>query len=120
MMPARPQIARPRWSSSSCRTTRLSAASSRALGGLGAHIVSLRKSEPSLEDVFVELVGRGLDDSERDGGTEIDPDDHVDHLPPDDQEFDGGEPSMLEEAPREPVGAEESRPMSDKRMSRDR
>ena len=31
-----------------------------ALGGLGAHIVSLQKSEPSLEDVFVELVGRGL------------------------------------------------------------
>ncbi|MFI5261392.1 MAG: ATP-binding cassette domain-containing protein [Candidatus Limnocylindrales bacterium] len=33
-----------------------------ALGGLGAHIVALAKSEPSLEDVFVELVGRGLDD----------------------------------------------------------
>ena len=31
-----------------------------ALGGLGAHIVSLQKSEPSLEDVFIELVGRGL------------------------------------------------------------
>ena len=34
-----------------------------ALGGLGAHIVALAKSEPSLEDVFVELVGRGLDDA---------------------------------------------------------
>ncbi len=33
-----------------------------ALGGLGAHILALRKSEPSLEDVFVELVGRGFDD----------------------------------------------------------
>jgi ABC-2 type transport system ATP-binding protein len=33
-----------------------------ALGGLGSRIVSLRKSEPSLEDVFVELVGRGFDD----------------------------------------------------------
>ena len=33
-----------------------------ALGGLGAHIRALRKSEPSLEDVFVELVGRGFDD----------------------------------------------------------
>jgi ABC-2 type transport system ATP-binding protein len=35
-----------------------------ALGGLGAHILALRKSEPSLEDVFVELVGRGFDDAE--------------------------------------------------------
>ena len=34
-----------------------------ALGGLGARIVSLRKSEPSLEDVFVELVGRGFEDA---------------------------------------------------------
>ena len=34
-----------------------------ALGGLGAHIVALAKSEPSLEDVFVELVGRGFDDA---------------------------------------------------------
>jgi ABC-2 type transport system ATP-binding protein len=33
-----------------------------ALGGLGAQIVALRKSEPTLEDVFVELVGRGFDD----------------------------------------------------------
>jgi ABC-2 type transport system ATP-binding protein len=33
-----------------------------ALGGLGGHILALRKSEPSLEDVFVELVGRGFDD----------------------------------------------------------
>jgi ABC-2 type transport system ATP-binding protein len=37
-----------------------------ALSGLGAHILALRKSEPSLEDVFVELVGRGFhDDTER-------------------------------------------------------
>ncbi|MHB8398658.1 MAG: ABC transporter ATP-binding protein [Candidatus Limnocylindrales bacterium] len=34
-----------------------------ALGGIGSQIVSLRKSEPSLEDVFVELVGRGFDDA---------------------------------------------------------
>jgi len=34
-----------------------------ALSGLGSRIVSLRKSEPSLEDVFIELVGRGFDDS---------------------------------------------------------
>jgi ABC-2 type transport system ATP-binding protein len=33
-----------------------------ALGELGAHILALRKSEPSLEDVFVELVGRGFDE----------------------------------------------------------
>ena len=41
-----------------------------ALDGLGAHIVALAKSEPSLEDVFVELVGRGFDDSEDTGGTD--------------------------------------------------
>ena len=35
-----------------------------ALGGLGAHILALRKSEPTLEDVFVELVGRGFDDDD--------------------------------------------------------
>jgi len=34
-----------------------------ALGGLGAQILALRKSEPTLEDVFVELVGRGFDDA---------------------------------------------------------
>jgi ABC-2 type transport system ATP-binding protein len=33
-----------------------------ALGGLGSRILALRKSEPSLEDVFVELVGRGFGD----------------------------------------------------------
>jgi ABC-2 type transport system ATP-binding protein len=38
-----------------------------ALGGLGAHILALRKSEPSLEDVFVELVGRGFGDESTDG-----------------------------------------------------
>jgi ABC-2 type transport system ATP-binding protein len=38
-----------------------------ALGGLGAHILALTKSEPSLEDVFVELVGRGFGDE---GGPE--------------------------------------------------
>jgi len=35
-----------------------------ALDPLGAHIVALQKSEPSLEDVFVELVGRGFGDDE--------------------------------------------------------
>jgi ABC-2 type transport system ATP-binding protein len=38
-----------------------------ALGGLGANILALRKSEPSLEDVFVELVGRGFDDDAAEG-----------------------------------------------------
>jgi ABC-2 type transport system ATP-binding protein len=35
-----------------------------ALGSLGARIRGLRKSEPSLEDVFVELVGRGFGETE--------------------------------------------------------
>jgi ABC-2 type transport system ATP-binding protein len=34
-----------------------------SLGPLGSSIVSLQKSEPSLEDVFVELVGRGFEES---------------------------------------------------------
>ena len=33
-----------------------------ALGGTGSAILALRKSEPTLEDVFVELVGRGFGD----------------------------------------------------------
>jgi ABC-2 type transport system ATP-binding protein len=43
-----------------------------ALAGLGSHIVALRKSEPSLEDVFVELVGRGFDEAETDTETDTD------------------------------------------------
>jgi ABC-2 type transport system ATP-binding protein len=43
-----------------------------ALDGLGAHIVALAKSEPSLEDVFVELVGRGFDDEGESGRPESD------------------------------------------------
>jgi ABC-2 type transport system ATP-binding protein len=39
-----------------------------ALGGIGSQIVSLRKSEPSLEDVFVELVGRGFHEDGRTTG----------------------------------------------------
>jgi ABC-2 type transport system ATP-binding protein len=35
-----------------------------ALSGLDSHILALRKSEPTLEDVFVELVGRGFAESE--------------------------------------------------------
>ena len=40
-----------------------------ALGGLGSHILALQKSEPSLEDVFVELVGRGFGEEEATNGT---------------------------------------------------
>ncbi|MCC6617829.1 MAG: ATP-binding cassette domain-containing protein, partial [Chloroflexi bacterium] len=35
-----------------------------AVAGIGSNLVGLSKSEPSLEDVFVELVGRGFDDDE--------------------------------------------------------
>jgi ABC-2 type transport system ATP-binding protein len=35
-----------------------------ALGGIGSHILALRKSEPTLEDVFVALVGRGFDEDD--------------------------------------------------------
>ena len=38
-----------------------------ALAGMGSQILALRKSEPSLEDVFVELVGRGF--GEEDGAS---------------------------------------------------
>ncbi|MEW6225583.1 MAG: ABC transporter ATP-binding protein [Chloroflexota bacterium] len=40
-----------------------------ALGGLGSQILALRKSEPTLEDVFVELVGRGFADEAEDAST---------------------------------------------------
>jgi hypothetical protein len=53
-----------------------------ALAGLRSQILALRKSEPTLEDVFVELVGRGLgedtseaDDDGRDGRDGWDHDD---------------------------------------------
>jgi ABC-2 type transport system ATP-binding protein len=36
------------------------------LADRGSHILGLRKSEPSLEDVFVELVGRGFDEERLD------------------------------------------------------
>jgi ABC-2 type transport system ATP-binding protein len=42
-----------------------------ALGTHGSRILGLQKSEPTLEDVFVELVGRGFED-------EDEPDEHVD------------------------------------------
>jgi len=42
-----------------------------ALGSRGSRILGLQKSEPTLEDVFVELVGRGFEDEDQ-------PDEHVD------------------------------------------
>ena len=65
-----------------------------ALARIGSHILALRKSEPTLEDVFVELVGRGFGDegSERSNGHGPGPDagstrrddaeDGVEDLPP--------------------------------------
>jgi ABC-2 type transport system ATP-binding protein len=48
-----------------------------ALAERGSHLLALRKSEPSLEDVFVELVGRGFDEEALD---EDDPErDSIDH-----------------------------------------
>ncbi len=38
-----------------------------ALTGHGAHILSLQKREPTLEDVFVDLVGVSLSEAERNG-----------------------------------------------------
>ncbi|HEY4189771.1 MAG TPA: ABC transporter ATP-binding protein [Candidatus Limnocylindrales bacterium] len=54
-----------------------------ALAGMGSHILALRKSEPTLEDVFVELVGRGFGDEEpsRDAAPQTD-DDGPGYLPP--------------------------------------
>ena len=37
-----------------------------AVADRGSHLIGLAKSEPSLEDVFVELVGRGFGDEESD------------------------------------------------------
>ncbi len=44
-----------------------------ALAGLGSQILALRKSEPTLEDVFVELVGRGFADEDETVGQVPDP-----------------------------------------------
>jgi ABC-2 type transport system ATP-binding protein len=38
-----------------------------ALATMGSRILALRKSEPTLEEVFVELVGRGFDEEDVDG-----------------------------------------------------
>jgi ABC-2 type transport system ATP-binding protein len=41
------------------------------LSAQGSHLVSLQKREPTLEDVFVELVGRGFSDEDDEGGAEV-------------------------------------------------
>lgn len=75
-----------------------------ALGRLGSSIVSLKKSEPSLEDVFVELVGRGFTEAEagdgerRNGARPDEPDDR--NEPPDGQPTD-----ETYVTPSEPVGS---------------
>ena len=68
-----------------------------ALSAMGSSIVALQKSEPTLEDVFVELVGRGFDESETHAVADLEeasPDDRLE--PPDGQPPDGsyisGEP----------------------------
>jgi ABC-2 type transport system ATP-binding protein len=76
-----------------------------ALGGLGANILALRKSEPTLEDVFVELVGRGFDEaaSDADGaggaGTERSPE------PTDADRPSATETDAVAEIDREEVGS---------------
>jgi ABC-2 type transport system ATP-binding protein len=54
-----------------------------ALAPLGAHIVALAKSEPTLEDVFVELVGRGFEEEDGAGGPPVDDEDAGPMVPPD-------------------------------------
>jgi ABC-2 type transport system ATP-binding protein len=49
-----------------------------ALSAQGSHILALRKSEPTLEDVFVALVGRGFDDAEGDASPPEDDSDRDD------------------------------------------
>lgn len=60
-----------------------------ALTPLGSHIVALAKSEPSLEDVFVELVGRGFEDE----GEAPPPDDGLTPAVPQDA-HEAGEPEL--------------------------
>jgi len=67
-----------------------------ALSGLGAHIRSLRKSEPSLEDVFVELVGRGFDEEGSDTAAAPPDGSGPGTAPMDQPEHEPGEPAERE------------------------
>ncbi len=53
-----------------------------ALAGLGSQILALRKSEPTLEDVFVELVGRGFADEDEPESPETPPREREPNEPP--------------------------------------
>jgi ABC-2 type transport system ATP-binding protein len=53
-----------------------------ALAGLGSQILALRKSEPTLEDVFVELVGRGFADEDEPEGPVTPPREREPNEPP--------------------------------------
>ena len=67
-----------------------------ALAGLGSHILALRKSEPTLEDVFVELVGRGFgDDTADEGDGARGPGAGAGELDPSGQALDGGPDEAL-------------------------
>ena len=72
-----------------------------ALAGIGSQIVSLRKSEPSLEDVFIELVGRGFDGEAMDGDREAMPRQRANRLP--DGDIDP-RPTEAAREPNEPEG----------------
>jgi ABC-2 type transport system ATP-binding protein len=65
-----------------------------ALTGTGTRILGLRKSEPTLEDVFVELVGRGFGD-ETDGSAASAPPAMLRR--PEDEPHEPGEPAEAEE-----------------------
>ncbi len=86
-----------------------------ALAGMGSHILALRKSEPTLEDVFVELVGRGFGDEEpsREPDRPVD-DDGPAYLPPMPSADEAEEADRVEAAPMSAVSrrARSRRPRS--------
>jgi ABC-2 type transport system ATP-binding protein len=72
-----------------------------ALAGIGSQIVSLRKSEPSLEDVFIELVGRGFHDERADAAHDTSPHERGTRLADGDVD---PRPSDTAREPNEPEG----------------
>jgi ABC-2 type transport system ATP-binding protein len=74
------------------------------LGRMGASIVALAKSEPTLEDVFVELVGRGFAEREQEAD-DRDGDRPNDGRPPDQPRDDAKAPPADTFASHEPVGS---------------
>jgi ABC-2 type transport system ATP-binding protein len=67
------------------------------LGRLGASIVALAKSEPTLEDVFVELVGRGFQEREHEKDSDDRPTDR-----------DGGHSDRILPPPDEPMAKDDT------------